>query len=137
MALSNNPVFVQAPKAASVKVTAANTNLDGTGTVATLLTAGADGSLVTSLKAMCQATVTATACRLFLSLDAGSTWALLDEKLMGAYTVAQTTAQTPVVFVDKTVPDAAIRLPASAKLGVTIGVALAGGIVFTAEHADF
>jgi hypothetical protein len=137
MALSNNPVFSQTPQAAFAKVTSANTNLDGTGAISTLLTAGANGTLVTSLRALCQATVTATACRLFLSLDGGTTWAMLDEKLMGAYTVAQTTAQTVVTFVDKTNPDAAIRLPALAKLGVTIGVALAGGIAFSAEYADF
>src|SRR5689334_22446753 len=130
MALSNTPVFVQTPQAAFVKVTAANTALDGTGTIPTLLTAGANGSLVTSLVARCQASVTASDLRLFLSLDGGTTWAMMDEKLMGAYTVAQTTAQTAVTFVDKTNPDAAIRLPASAKLGVTSGVALAGGIVF-------
>jgi hypothetical protein len=136
MALSNAPVFAQSPKAAFAKVTSANTNLDGSGVVTSLLTAGADGAVVTALKALCQATVTATACRLFLSLDGGTTWGMIEEKLMSAYTVAQTTAQTPVTFVDKSNPDAAIRLPANAKLGVTIGVALAGGIVFNAEYTD-
>lgn len=136
MALSNRPVFPQTPKMAFAKLTAANTGLDGSGTITTLLTAGADGAVVTSLQARCQATVTATALRVFISLDGGSTWALWEEKLMGAYTVANTTAQTPVTFVAKGSPEQAIRLPASARLGVTIAVALAGGIVFAAEVTD-
>ncbi len=137
MALSNTPVFAQTPRAAFARATTANPGLDGSGTIVALLTAGADGALVTALQARCQATVTATALRLWLSLDNGGTWALWDERLMGAYTVAQTTAQNAVTFVDKTNPDQAIRLPAGALLGVTSGVALAGGIVFTAEYLDF
>jgi hypothetical protein len=51
-----------------------------------------------------------------------------------AYTIANTTVQTPVTFVDKSNPDAAIVLPASAKIGVTVQVAEA--VVFTAEYSD-
>jgi hypothetical protein len=137
MALKNDPVFVQTPKAFSTTITSANTNLDGTGTITTLYTAGSDGTLITSLRAFARATVTATALRLFLSLDGGTTWVFFDEKLMSAYTIANTTAQTPVTFVDKTTPDAAIRLPASAKIGATIAVALAGGIAFCGEAVDY
>jgi hypothetical protein len=105
--------------------------------VTTLYTAGSDGTLITSLRAFARATVTATSLRLFMSLDGGTTWVFFDDKLMAAHTVANTTAQTPVVFVDKTNPDAAIRLPANAKLGATIAVALAGGISFCGEAVDY
>ena len=138
MATTTNAVLcAQLPKAAFARVTAANTSLDGSGTITPLLTAGADGCLVTSLQARCQATVTATALRLWVSLDGGASWALWDEKLMVAYTVAQITAQNAVTFVDKVAPDTALRLPANAKLGVTSAVALSGGIVFVAEFMDF
>lgn len=137
MAFSNAPVFAQTPKAAVAKVTAANAALDGSGAVTMLLAAGSDGAVVTSLQARCQATVTATALRLFLSLDNGLTWALFDEKLMSACTVSATTAQSAVVFIDKNNPDGAIRLPAGARLGVASGVAVSGGICFVAEYTDY
>lgn len=136
MSINRDPIFGNAPLFAAVVAVTANLLLDGTGTVSTILTAGANGSFVNSLKALCRATVTPTACRLFISIDAGATKNLIDEKLMGAYTVAATTAQTPVIFVDKTVPSQAIKMPALAILYGSIAVALAGGIVFEAEYQD-
>jgi hypothetical protein len=134
MAVNNDPVFGKTPKHAAAAVSAANTNLDGTGTTTTLLTAGADGAIVTSLKCWATATGTAKRCNVFVSTDGGTTWKLHESQLMAAYTVANTTVQTPVTFVDKTDPNAAIVLPANAKLGVTIMVAEA--VVFAAEYQD-
>ncbi len=134
MAVNNDPVFGKTPKHAAAAVSAANTNLDGTGTITTLLTAGADGAIVTSLKCWATATGTAKRCNVFVSTDGGTTWKLHESQLMAAYTVADTTVQTPVTFVDKADPNAAIILPASAKIGVTIMVAEA--VVFTAEYQD-
>lgn len=135
MTLSTIPVFEQEPKAISIPVSAANTNLDGTGTIVTLLTAGSDGSVVKGLRAWAVATSTGARLNLWLSIDAGVTWKLLDAELMSAYTKANTTVQTPVVFVDRTDPDDEILLPANAVLGVTTMVAEA--VVFQAEWRDF
>jgi hypothetical protein len=136
MALSNNPVFAQTPKTATVTVATANTNYDGTGTVTTLLTAGADGALVTGLVAQATATQsTANRLDLLLSKDAGTTWKPIDNAVMAAFTLATTTAQTKVTFVDKTVPDAALRLEGSDKLGATVKVSQA--VQFTAEYTNF
>jgi hypothetical protein len=134
MAVNNDPVFAKTPKHSAVAVSTANTNLDGTGTITTLLTAGTDGAIVTSLK--CWGTVTSSAkrCNVFVSTDGGTSWKLHESGLMSAYTVANTTVQTPVTFVDKSNPDAAIVLPASAKIGVAIQVAEA--VVFAAEYSD-
>jgi len=134
MAVNNDPVFAKTPKHSAAAVSAANTNLDGSGTITTLLTAGVDGAIVTSLK--CWATVTSSAkrCNVFVSTDGGTTWKLHESALMAAHTVANTTVQTPVTFVDKTIPDAAIVLPGSAMIGVTVHVAEA--VVFTAEYSD-
>lgn len=137
MALNKSPAFGSTPQVAAATITAANTNLDGaTGTYTTLLTAGTDGVVVTSLTAMARATVAATALRLFVSYDAGVTKTFLAEQLMAAYPVLNTTAQTPVTFINKLNPDQAIRLPASAVLYCTIAVALAGGISFVAEYTS-
>lgn len=134
MAVNNDPVFGKTPKHAAAAVSAANTALDGTGTITTLLTAGVDGAIVTNLKCWATATGTAKRCNLFVSTDGGTTWKLHESQLMAAYTVANTTVQTPVTFVDKTDPNAAIVLPANAKIGVTIMVAEA--VVFAAEYQD-
>ncbi len=134
MAVNNDPVFGKTPKHAAAAVSAANTALDGTGTITTLLTAGVDGAIVTSLKCWATATGTAKRCNVFISTDAGVTWKLHESQLMAAYTVANTTVQTAVTFVDKTDPNAAIILPASAKIGVTVMVAEA--VNFTAEYQD-
>jgi hypothetical protein len=134
MAVNNDPVFAKTPKHAAAAISAANTNLDGSGTVTTLLTAGADGAIVTSLKCWATATSTAKRCNLFISTDGGTSWKLHDSGLMAAYTVANTTVQTPVTFVDKSNPDAAIVLPANARIGCTIMVAEA--VVFAAEYSD-
>ena len=134
MAVNNDPVFAKTPQHAAVAVSTANTNLDGSGTITTLLTAGPDGAIVTSLKCWATATSSAKRCNIFISTDAGSTWKLHESALMAAYTVANSTVQTPVTFVDKSNPDATIVLPSSAKLGVAIH--LGESVVFAAEYSD-
>ena len=134
MAVNNDPVFAKTTKHAAVAVSTANTGLDGSGTVTELLTAGLDGAVVTSLKAWATATGTAKRLNLFVSTDGGTSWTLHESAPMPAYTVANTTVQTPVIFVDKTTPDTALVLPASAKIGVTTMVAEA--VVFAAEYSD-
>ncbi len=138
MALSNKAVFPQTPKTAGISFAAASqsTEMDPS-TVAptTLLTAGADGSLVTSLRYFGEVTVTAQKVVLWIQLAGAGSWFIVDEKLQAAYTMATTTAQTPVTFVDKTVPSEAIRLAASDKLGITHHVDLQG--IVAAEYTDF
>jgi hypothetical protein len=134
MAVNNDPVFAKTPKHAAAAVSAANTNLGGTGTITELLTAGADGAIVTSLKCWATTTSTAKRCNIFVSTDGGATWTLHNSALMAAYTVANTTVQMPVTFVDKTDPNEAIVLPGNAKIGCTVQVAEA--VVFTAEYSD-
>lgn len=133
--INKDPIFAGAPLFASVVAVTANTALDGTGTVSTILVSPADGCIVTSLKAYTRATVTATALRIFVSTDGGTTKSMIDERLMAAYTVANITAQTPVTFISKLNPDDALRLPAAAILYGSIAVALAGGIIFDAEYS--
>ena len=134
MAVNNDPVFAKTPKIAQATVAAANTNLDGSGTIVTLLTAGVDGAIVTSLKVWGTVTSTAKRINIWISTDGGTTWKLHESGLMAAYTVANTTVQTPITIVDKTIPDAAIVLPGNAKVGVTSMVNEA--VVATAEYSD-
>lgn len=138
MAKTFTAPFAQTPKTASEVATAvvANLTTDAPTNTVELFTAGAEGALVTKLTAIPRATVTATCLYLFVSNDGGTTKRLLDSELMGAQTVALTTAIAETSFAN--ISDAKpIRLGAGNKLYVGIGVALASGIVFNVEAMDY
>ena len=129
--------FAQTPKTSSAVCTAAGaiTNDTPTNTVL-LVTAGADGSIVTNVRAMPRATVTASSLTLYVSSDSGTTMRMIDSALMAAYTQATTTLTPVTLFADitETTP---IRLGAAGRLYCQSEVALAGGIVFAAQYTDF
>ena len=138
MAKTFTAPFAQTPKIAAVVATDAVASLGGdtpTNTVE-LLTAGADGCIVTRLTAMPRATVTASSLLLFVSEDNGTTKRLIDSVLMSAHTVATTTAIPQTYFINYS-ESSPLRLEAGAKLYVGTQVALASGIVFRAEFTDF
>ena len=137
MAKTFTAPFCQTTKNASAIVTTASADLttDPTNTVL-LLTAGADGALLTRLRAVPRATVTASCLLLWVSLDGGTTKYLLDSVLMAAHTVAATTAIPTTSFTAYT-EDTPLRLEAGAKLYVGSAVTLAGGIVFNGNYTDF
>lgn len=138
MAKTFTAPFAQTPKHKTAVATGAVGSIAGdtpTNTVE-LLTAGDDGAILTSLKAIPRATVTASSLVLFSSLDGGTTKRLIDSELMGAQTVSTTAAiaETPFSNYSETAP---LRLEAGEKLYVGSQVALASGIVFAAEYTDF
>jgi hypothetical protein len=135
MALVNQPVFAQKSYSAVTQLATANTALDGTGTIATLFTAGPDGALLTHLHIVSRATSVATAVRLFLSYDGGVTWGYVQAVLSAAFTVANTTAQVPPTLIDRNNPDGAWRIPAGAVVGLTEAVATPLNVY--AEWIDF
>ena len=130
--------FAQSGKNASAVVTTASTALDGLEPTNTVLlcTAGVEGALLTRLRAIPRATVTASSLLLWVSLDSGTTKHLLDSVLMAAHTVAATTA-IPVTSFAAYTEDTPLRLEAGAKLYVGSAVTLAGGIVFNGNYTDF
>jgi hypothetical protein len=137
MAKTFTAPFAQTPKTASCVVTTASADLATTPTeTVKLLTAGADGALLTRLSAIPRATVGASSLLLWVSLDSGTTKSLIDSALMSAHTVAATTA-IPVTAFSRYSEDTPERLQAGAELYVGSAVTLAGGIVFTAEYTDF
>ena len=137
MAKTFTAPFAQTPKTATAVVTAVGTITNDTpSNTVLLLTAGSDGAIVTRVKAMPRATVTASSLHLYVSTDSGTTQRMLDSALMAAYTQATTTLTPKTSFADisETAP---IRLPAGAQIYCQSEVALAGGIVFTAEYMDY
>ena len=138
MAKTYTAPFAQTPRTSSAVATLAVGSI-GTSAptnVVQVFQAGAEGALVTKLTAIPRATVTASCLYLFLSKDSGASYFLVDSELMGAHTVATTTAipETKFANISETSP---IRLEAGDKLYVGSAVALASGIVFTLEATDF
>lgn len=138
MAKTFTAPFAQTPKTATAVATAATGSITGdapTGTVL-LVTAGADGAIVTRLTAVPRATVTASSLLVWISKDAGTTQRLIDSALMAAQTISTTAAVTATTFstYSETSP---LRLEAGDRLYVGTQVALASGIVFKAEFTDF
>jgi hypothetical protein len=82
--------FAGTPRTAFGQVSVANTARDGTGTVATIFTAGTAGSRIDDIELVAAGTVTAGVVRLFL--HDGSTYRLWKEILVTATTPSTTVA---------------------------------------------
>lgn len=137
MAKTFTAPFAQTPKTATAVATGAATVAnDAPSNTVLLMTAGADGCIVTKVTAIPRATVAASSLCLWISKDSGTTQRLIDSELMSAHTVATTTAipETTFANISETNP---LRLEAGDRLYIGSQVALAGGIVFKAEYTDF
>jgi hypothetical protein len=96
--------YAATPRAALGQVVTANTARDGTGTIATIFTAGASGSRVDDIKIQALATTTAGVVRLFLH---DGTNARLWQEVM----VTATTPSTTVQAFNTTLYNQALILP--------------------------
>lgn len=87
--MASSPVYVGTPRTWYAQVSAANTNRDGTGSLATLVTGpAAPGCIITKLRIHATVTTTAGMVRAFLSKDGGTTKRLLCEIPVDARTVS-------------------------------------------------
>jgi hypothetical protein len=137
MAKTFTAPFAQTPKCVTAVCTAANTTLtDSPDDTVLLVTAGADGSIVTRIDATPRATVTAGVLYLYHSADAGTTRRLIDQVTMPADTVSTTDPGASVSF-SKYSETAPLRLAASDRLYVGCSIAVTDGVVFRAEQSDF
>lgn len=110
MAANTTPIFTLSPLVNGGQVSTANTNRDGTGTLATLYTVGADGGRIDYVRAKATVTTTAGMVRIFVSTDGGTTKRLWAEMIVTAITVGASTAAWEGEFV----PTRPLLLPASA-----------------------
>lgn len=134
MATTDLPVFPQNPLITTAIVTGVDDLTSAPANTVLLLTAGTNGTEVSSVTAIPRATVTASSLHLFTSDDTGTTKILFDSALMAAHTVAATT-EIPVTDFGYTETNTIILDP-GVELYAGSGVALAGGIAFTAQRVD-
>jgi len=85
---NQTPRFVEDGKVWAGEISTANTNRDGTGTLGTIVTAGAQGSRVDLVRVVAEGTTTAGVVRIFL--HDGSTFFLVKEILVSAVTPSVT-----------------------------------------------
>ena len=88
--MATNPSFISTPRIGRASLSAANTALDGSGTITELIAGVAAGTRILQIDAQCSATSAAALINLFLSDDSGSTWTLFDQISIVAATVSNT-----------------------------------------------
>lgn len=106
MAANTAPIFTLTPNCPVVAVAAANTARDGSGSLVTLFTAGADGSRIESITfTSAQATAAASSAmvgRVFLTDNAGANPRLISEVAIATATASNTAvgAVATITFTD-------------------------------------
>lgn len=89
--MATAPNYAATPRTAIAQISVANANRDGTGTIVSVITGGANGTRVDDITIQATATTTAGIVRLFLSLDGGTTNRLIREVEITARTPSGTT----------------------------------------------
>lgn len=138
MAANTTPIFTLTPNySVGQTIATANTAKDGTGTVVTVYTAGANGGMPAALTARAIGTNVATVLRIFINNGSTNTSAannaLFDEMSLPATTLSETAA-LPVyryIFPDN------FRLIASHKIICTIGTTVAAGYALLCHGNDY
>jgi hypothetical protein len=135
MPANQAPIFTLVPVATTASVSAANTARDGTGTLVTLLSAGANGTRLDRLVAT--ATGQTAAAQLLLFVNDGTTSWLFKELTISAVTAGPTTAAatTELVRTDG-LPIMAIPSGYSIKFCLTVAP-VSGQVNVTAHGGHF
>lgn len=90
--MAASPQFISTPRVATVNIATANTAIDGTGTITTLIAGSSSGTRILEIVAKGAATGAACLVNVFLSTDGGTTWRIFDTISLAAATVSATVA---------------------------------------------
>jgi len=121
--MATSPQFAASPRIGVAAVSTANTNRDGTGTIATVLTAGSNGTRIEEIRL--QATGDPADSIVTLFLHDGTNFWLFDEADLGNPAAASTT----VAGAEFTATYDNLVLPSGWSLRAAITVALTSGVV--------
>lgn len=136
MAANTVPIFPLSPKVSwGADLQTANTAKDGTGTVSTIMTAGANGARVDYVRVRATGTNTATVFRLFINNGSDPTVAT-NNVLFTEATIAATTLSEVAALAETTI-QLDLPLPAGYKLTCTIGTTIAALLKPSAVYADY
>lgn len=138
MAANTVPIFPLTPAIGGIGASAlqtANTAKDGTGTVTTVMTAGANGSRVDYLRVRATGTNVATVLRVFINNGSTNTNAA-NNVLFTEATIAATTLSEVAALAETTI-QLDLPLPAGYKILCTIGTTVAATLVVSAVYADY
>lgn len=135
MPANTAPIFSLTPQVSWGTVATANTAKDGTGTVVTVCTAGANGARLDHVKVRAAGTNVATALRIFINNGATNATAGNNTLYMEA-TIAATTLSEVAALADNIIP-LPISLPAGYKINITIGTTVAAGLAVTGVWGDY
>ena len=137
MPANTNPIFTLTPDVAwgTTAITTANTAKDGTGTVLTVYTAGANGSYVQRVRFRPAGTNVQTVARLFINNGSTNATAanniLFDEITIPGTSLSENSAQAsfeiPLNF----------AIQAGYKLNITIGTTIAAGLYVSTVGGDY
>lgn len=135
MAAGTAAIFPNVPATGFGKLTTANAALDGTGTVSSLFTAGANGARVDKIRLKALGTNVGTVVRIFLNNGSTNTVAtnnsLISEMTLAATTASSTVANPDVfLFLD-------VALPPTYTLLATLGTTVAAGWQLTVEGGNY
>lgn len=135
MAANVNPLFALTPKSAWGVLQTANTAKDGTGTVVTVCTAGANGAFVEDIRCQPTGTNTPSVLRVFLNNGSTNTTAtnntLWYEVSLPATTLTEVAGQSAVII------SLNRALPVGYKLNVTIGTTTVASWHVTCNSGDY
>lgn len=133
--MTATPIFPQTPKISWGNIATANTAKDGTGTVVTVFTAGANGSRLDTIKVRALGTNVATVLRIFI--NNGSTNATAgNNTLYHEVTIAATTLSEVAALADTEIA-LDLALPIGYKINITIGTTVAAGLQVAAVAGDY
>jgi hypothetical protein len=104
--MAAEPAFAVTPRVAAVNIATANTNRDGTGTVATLITGASTGTRIAEIVVQARVTTTAGMVRIFL--HDGTTFYFFDEVSIAAATVSNSVkgARVSTAYLNLILPNA-------------------------------
>lgn len=136
MAANDKPIFPLVPRVSWAAITAANTATDGTGTVATVFTAGAEGARVDAIVCKSLGTNVATVLRLFL--NNGSTNATpANNTLIAEVPLPATNGSNANVISAELAVQINRSIDAGFRVYAVLGTAVAAGWQLTAFGGDY
>jgi hypothetical protein len=136
MAANLNPIFPLSPKCSwGTPLQTANTAKDGTGTLSTVCTMGADGGRVDYIRVRATGTNVATVLRVFIN-NGSSNATPTNNTLFTEATIAATTLSEVAALAETTI-QLDLPLPAGYKIMVTNGTTIAATLAVSAVYADY